>query len=66
MGCETRQNPVLAQPLQLINSCNHSARPTLAETDLRDRHFEFDMLLNNFQEVYDGATFSGCIPREPK
>ena len=66
MGCEAWQNPGLAQPLQLINSCNHSARRTLAETESRDKQFEFDMLLNNCQEIYDGATFSSCIARGPK
>jgi hypothetical protein len=63
MAFEARQNQVLpvAQPLQFINTCNHSARPTLAETELRNRHFKFDFLLNSFQEIYDGA-----IPRRPK
>jgi hypothetical protein len=63
MGFEAWQNPVLAQPLQFINICDHSAQPTLAETESRDRQFEFYILLNSFQEIYDGATFSGCIPR---
>jgi hypothetical protein len=64
MGFEARQNPVLAQPLQFFNICNHSAQPILAETESRDRQFEFYILLDNFQEIYDGAT--GCIPRGPK
>lgn len=66
MGFEARQNPVLAQLLQFINICNHSARPTFAETESRDRQFELYIFLNSFQEIYDGATFSCCIPRGSK